>query len=478
MTKVLRLCSANEFSPGVVDLIDILTKVESNSFNPDGFVESVRKKYFSEHASKHSSNPERRRVEQAKLANNVKIGLINYKLVDGENFQLTSAGHEILSSEYPHKSFAKHILLNLCGIEIIEAVKSMQTSRETIGKKSLANALNARGFKTFRGRSIPLSTTDHTKMIQWLREANVFPEKGYEINEDVLQSIIGLGTKSIDDIKKLTFEQRAFLETFYHVSKYSPDDEFLTSHVKTICENKYGNVFVKIADQLASKVFKPLTENGWIEIVDPGKGRGGKSGRVVPTEKLLSLKPAIFSIELDTALPPEVRENLSTPLEVVFEQLDSKDTYVKGLALEVLAYKISSSLGLTLSEFRLRGSETNGAEVDLVCDSVNLQYSRWLIQCKNTPGSVVNLSALAKEIGMAYLLKAHVIIIITTGTFSSELVRHADALSESTHLQAVLLDKQALAGYKQNGLSFLIDFFKKNALKTLSIKRCQVNEDR
>ena len=41
--------------------------------------------------------------------------------------------------------------------------------------------------------------------------------------------------------------------------------------------------------------------------------------------------------------------------------------------------------------------KTGGAEVDLIAEAVQLHFSRWLFQCKNS--KEVNLAALAKEVG-------------------------------------------------------------------------------
>jgi hypothetical protein len=47
-----------------------------------------------------------------------------------------------------------------------------------------------------------------------------------------------------------------------------------------------------------------------------------------------------------------VREKLYTPLDEISRDLDSPDTHVKGLALEVLAVRLAYELGLTPLRFR------------------------------------------------------------------------------------------------------------------------------
>ena len=68
--------------------------------------------------------------------------------------------------------------------------------------------------------------------------------------------------------------------------------------------------------------------------------------------------------------------------------------------------------------------------MDLVAEAVQLHFSRWLFQCKNT--ATVHLADLAKEVGLAVMLRAHVIVLVTTGRFSASVVDHANELAETT----------------------------------------------
>jgi hypothetical protein len=106
--------------------------------------------------------------------------------------------------------------------------------------------------------------------------------------------------------------------------------------------------------------------------------------------------------------------------------------------------------------FRLRSKETNGAEVDLLADGIHLHSSRWLFQCKNVKR--VELADLAKEIGMATLLKSHVIVLVTTGAFRKTVPEAARRLAGTTSLQAVLLDKTVLGKYLEQGAASLVRF--------------------
>jgi hypothetical protein len=82
-------------------------------------------------------------------------------------------------------------------------------------------------------------------------------------------------------------------------------------------------------------------------------------------------------------------------------------------------------------------------EVDLLAEGVHLHFSRWLFQCKNQK-SAVTLGTLAKEIGMAVLLQAHVIVLATTGRFATSVRAHADQVTQTTAMQVVLVDGAAI----------------------------------
>jgi hypothetical protein len=111
--------------------------------------------------------------------------------------------------------------------------------------------------------------------------------------------------------------------------------------------------------------------------------------------------------------------------------------------------------------------------VDLVAEGTNLLFSRWLFQCKATKGTVP-LHDLAKEIGMATLLRAHVVVMVTRGTFSRDLYEHARKAAENTHLQVVLINGGMLSRYRAHGAAAILDLFLDTAADALRTKRRQV----
>jgi hypothetical protein len=203
-------------------------------------------------------------------------------------------------------------------------------------------------------------------------------------------------------------------------------------------------------------------------------GRGGKGGEIAATDKLLEVDFELLLGFRPGDLPADLRAAMTTPLQTIYQDLRSGDTYVKGLALELLTVNLASDLGLSPLRLRIRGVRTGGAEVDLVAEGAHLHFSRWLFQCKNT--GLVGVDVLAKEVGMATLLQAQVIVIATTGAFSGTVVSYAERLSETTPFQVVLVDRHLLDAYKEGGALAVRDHFHQEAVTAMRLKRPQVLE--
>ena len=109
-------------------------------------------------------------------------------------------------------------------------------------------------------------------------------------------------------------------------------------------------------------------------------------------------------------------------------------------------------------------------------DGLHLHCSRWLVQCKATE-STVSVDVLAREVGMAVLLQAHVIVMITMGGFSATIRQHADQIERTTALQVVLIDGTLFRGILETDSFALIDILKEQAVAALEAKRPQAKPD-
>jgi hypothetical protein len=463
-----RLPSGGEFSPNQVNLGRVLEIVAENEDDRPGAEEALRAEYFAT-AAPDRKNPAERLEQQRKRAGNVLIGMATYGLQ--ESGRLTKLGHQLLDSNDGERNrrFATHILKNRSGMTVLSAIKNLQMRGDQPTKGSIADELERLGLQ------VPRATTHHLVLLNWLRQAGVVRgQRGYDIDEELAAGFAGVSLMAMDEWGALTNPQRAVLRVLRNLAVAHGNRAQPAQHVIELVELQYGRIF-GARDQLRRRVFAPLEDVGWVTMSQPSPGRGGKSGKIAASPKLLDLDIEGLPAAVASEIPADLRAKLNTPLEKIHADLSSDDTYQKGIALELLAIRIATDLNITPRRLRLRGIKTAGAEVDLVAEAVHLHFSRWLFQCKNTTS--VDVTDLAKEVGMAVLLKAQVIVLITTGTIGSVVRRYARTLAQETNLQAVLVDGRMVRTYLQKGAPALFDYFHSAAAETLLVKRSQAEED-
>lgn len=468
------LPASPDFSPGiVVGGIRPLLQIVQDGF-PSGLnalKSAIVQAYFEESAKARLDAGERLE-QQLKRAGNVLIGLRQYQLLDEAG--LTPLATQMLEShdEEAARRFAQHILLNLSGVDVLRAVQDLQRRSQPATKDALAEEL-----RTSFGFSLPRDTTKHTFMLAWLAVAGVVSGSsrgsGFEVNDSLVRELTGVAPSDVDEWQLLPLPQRAFLVSLKRAAQSTDVEPIPVKQVLDAAELEYGTLYR--GGQTAKNVVKPLVDFGWIEVsLEGSSGRGGKSGSVTPAERLENLDLDVVQGFHVPPLPPDLRRQLGKPLDEIRRDLVNKDTFVAGVALELLALRMAIALGLAPTEMRKRDDKTGGGEVDLTAEGVHLHYSRWLFQCKNQK-SAVTVGTLAKELGMAVLLRAHVIVIATTGRFADTVAEYARQTAETTLMQVVLVDGAIVRSFLVSGDSALKDHFRRSAADTVAIKRPQAS---
>lgn len=120
----------------------------------------------------------------------------------------------------------------------------------------------------------------------------------------------------------------------------------------------------------------------------------------------------------------------------------------------------------------LRSNQTGGAELDVVMEGTNLIFSRWQIQCKNA--SEASLDDIAKEVGIAQVIKANVIMIVTTGRIGRVARQFAEQVMRETNLYVGMLDGNALQRLRQQPAD-IIEILNDQAEDAMKLKRTQIN---
>lgn len=470
-TSQIRLPAPNDFSPTVLGPTGIFEALAfvSALHNKQLVLEEIRKNWFSEHASERAQSEQV--PMQLKLANNVFLGMQALGLVVEQSkgqLELTELGTEVLglkdNPKEAYRRFASHILRNGRGVELLHVANDVLHRDGHVSLTALRSELAARGF------DISTNSGSPSKLRLWLDLSGV-SDKEWNVDQALLDELAGTSSGAIAEWRALSRAQRELLIALRVRAIGNPTS--LAAHDALELLVQRGVEFPEAQTKRA--LWDPLVAGGWIEQDVKAGGRGAKGGRVTATEKTLSLDADFIADLVLGDIPAELQDKLNLPLDQIFDDLESESTHVKGLALELLAMRLASDSGLQVDRFRERSANTGGGEVDLIAEGLHLHFSRWLFQCKNQK-AVVRIEVLAKEIGMATLLRAQVVVIVTTSTFSKAVREYAHKAAEATAIQVVLLDKKALVEYRVRGMSALRERLHQQALDTRNTKRAQLAE--
>lgn len=455
MSRRSDLPFGSEFSPSQIGLSKVLDFAATHGGDWRAFERAIRHAYFEGHATSE--------YNRAKLANNTKLGMIAYGLID-RSAVLTPFGQELRAlggdEEALHERLAKHILLNLHGMTLVQCLQDMVAAGEKVNLTTLREALAARGIHYPSGGKHP------SIMRLWLAKAGVISEHGWRVQQHRIEEILGLHPDEFAVLGDLTPEQKAFLRALANTGTREPQ---AANGIARLASATYGVRFPE--KSLPKLVLEDLEKTGYIAIRKTTTGRGAKPFEVVPTEKLISDVVEPLLEQLQGQVDPKLLTLLRTPLSAILAGLKNKNRYKAGLALEALAFKIMRLLDMTYVATRLRANQTGGAEVDLVFESARLVFSRWQVQCKNT--ARVALEDVAKEVGLKFLLKSNVILIVTTGKIGSEARRYANRVMADSNLAIVMLDGQDLTTIGERPASIL-SAFEREARHAMNLKKLEL----
>ncbi|MGK0722498.1 restriction endonuclease [Leucobacter sp. W1478] len=474
MAQKRRLPAPNDFTPGVLggpeslfDLLDLVAELR----NKAQVVGAIRDRWFSEHAAARS--PDTRSAMQMKLANNVLLGMKILGLVDEDTNAVlspTECAIEVVEldadgeRDEAYRRFASHLLRNCYGTELLHVAQDVMRRDGHVSLPSLRAELATRGF------DVPTNSGTPSRIRLWLEPSGVVDSK-WRVNQELLAQLANTTSDEIVEWRSLTEAQREMLIALRLRAEGNRTE--LQAHDALLLLSQRGVEFQEA--QAKRTLWNPLVEGGWITQDVRGGGRGAKGGLISITDKTLELDVEFISGLALGDIPQDLQDQLTRPVDEILDTLNSSNTYDKGIALELLALRLAADSGLMPDRFRERSQRTGGGEVDLIAEAVHLHFSRWLFQCKNQQ-SPVRVDVLAKEIGMATLLKAQVVVIVTTSTFTKTVVEYALGAAESTAIQVVLLDKTDLEAYRTRGMRALRDRLHSQALNTRRIKQTQFQE--
>lgn len=446
----------SEFSPNQIDLPTVLEIISQHSSDKGGFENALKETFFRENKTSERN--------KQKLAMNLRLSLKAYQIID-DDIRFTDMGENFYQLRYDsqklYAELAKHILLNLHGLTLVQCVQDMVVSGEKVDLLKLREWLQERGIHFPRGGKHP------SMMRLWLEKAGIFTKR-WIVNEAKLIELAGISQDELDALAQLTIEQKAFIKALVNQGEtnvsYSNDVEKLASAT-------YG---VKFNEKMLPKtVLYPLQDAGYITLERGTKspGRGAKPFLVSPTEKLeREIIIPIFE-QLEKQVYSDLRPLLRKSLADILEELNDENTHIRGLALEALAFKLMRIIDLDYVATRLRGSVTGGAEVDLIFESSRLVFSRWQIQCKNTYS--VRLDDVAKEVGLTHMLKSNVIVMVSTGEIGPSARDYANKVMADSNLAIVMIDRADIESIVESP-SFIVYALNREAKHAMQLKKLEM----
>ena len=443
----------SEFSPVRIDLPVLLELAHEHGADWKAFEDAVRDRYFSVHKTSD--------YNKGKLANNTKLSLRSYGLIEEKDATLSEIGRMLYDlrddASVLYEAFARHILTNCQGMNFVQCILDMQASGEEIDLNKLRHWLQERGIVVPRGGK-------HMSTLRlWLEKSGVFVSR-YRVDQTRLNQILGLDVEEFEALATFTPEQRAYLKAIVNLDGAGPH---FSNDVEKLAVATYGATFNE--KNLPKQVLYPLRDAGYVHLERGTReaGRGAKPFLVTATDKLASevVTPLIEQIEKQTRT--DLRPMLRKSLKAIRKEIDSGNRHIRGLALEALAFKIMRLVDLTYVATRLRGDVTGGAEVDLVFEGARLVFSRWQVQCKNT--ARVSLDDVAKEVGLTHFLKSNAIVMISTGRIGNEARRYANRIMADSNLCIIMVDGDDLALVESRPAA-IVDVFAREARHAMDLK--------
>lgn len=449
----------SEFSPQQVELSRLLRLAHKHGEDWKAFEAAVRAAYFEKNkTSDYNKN---------KLANNTKLSMRAYGLIGSEDTRLTDAGkalYELRSDPAAlHEAFARHILRDSQGMNLVQCVLDMQAAGEKIDLTKLRRWLEDRGL------TVPRGSKSMSTMRLWLEKAGVFVS-GYRVDQGRLSDILGLGVEEYEALADFTPEQKAYLKALANMGGGGPH---ASNEIEKLAAATYGVTFNE--KNLPKQVLYPLEKAGYVTLKrgTKAKGRGAKPFLVRTTKKLTADLIAPLLEQLEKQTQADLRPMLRKPLHEIREELGSTDKHVRGLALEALAFKLMRLIDLTYIATRLRGTVTGGAEVDVIFEGARLVFSRWQVQCKNT--ARVSLDDVAKEVGLTHMLKSNVIVMVSTGEIGNEARHYANKVMTDSNLCVVMVDGSDLSLIEARPAA-VVDVFTREARHAMDLKKLEIKK--
>ena len=425
------------FSPAQLDtdtgeytkLAAVLDLIGENEGEEAAFKQDVAERFFEE-----SRDP----AERARL---VVLGLKGqgYRLVT-DDFHFTDLGERLYElrddDDQLYREFARHILLNLHGRQVIDIIRDLQSAGQDTTADNIKDALD-RYYDIRVGE-----TANHwSQMRRWLGEAEILNTGSpyYDIDTSRLNEILGLTTAELDALEELTDEQRAFLRAF---AILNPDDPIENTEVRRLATNIHDRRIPQ--GKITENILQPLEAAGYLEITS----QRGSPNLIEPTETFDAeiLEPILKQYAERTGIPRAALRLNFTELE---NALDRGSSSEKQTALTALGVRIGRQLGLEYVGRRTDDSGTSEATTDVIMDDANLTLTRWLIHCSDS-NSKVTPTQIASVTTTARITNANTILYVARSGFREDAAQMAARIMQNEPYTILTLSEQPDPAFDDN----------------------------
>jgi len=137
---------------------------------------------------------------------------------------------------------------------------------------------------------------------------------------------------------------------------------------------------------------------------------------------------------------PKLLELAMTCKSELLSELDFGEYNTNGLAPRAAAFKLIELLDMPFAAARPHWGPTEENDARLIIESEQPIFSRWQVQWKNT--EMLTVDAAAIEVGLTYLSKSNVIVMICSGIIEDAVRHYTDTVMRETNLCIVLLDSK------------------------------------
>ena len=417
-----------QFTPQLVDLSNFLRSLLRNSGDKTQMQAAIWQQPTNLRKQPRLPTSERQRNLPLEAA-------IQYGLLDAE-YRATELCESLAakSGQQLYDQFARHILLTLGGLRVVEGIQQMQADGHKVTADSLAAYLTDQGFR------IAVHNTAINSMRLWLARAGLFPEsraRAWEIDQDRKSYLVGLEDDTIATLAGLTPDQRAFVAALCRVD---PQGAYPASEIRDLAESIIGHRLNR--GNLPKNFLEPLRLAGLIQYQARGTS-SGKTSTLTTTDMFRKEILADFLENTLKTLDTALTAYYVKPIAEIYSELCSDNPNVKGAALEAYAIHVMRLLGLRFVAWRKRAREETGqAEIDVVMSGlVGGIATRWQIQCKNKPSGRVSLEDVAKEVGLTPLTKATHVMVLANCRVTQSARDYAREIMRNSSLTIMLLDR-------------------------------------